>query len=129
MYEEVTSYLGKLNPAQWKYPENQGDGSAEHPYIAGWPEYDDITSDFMDRMYDFVPNGGQNYDEVIYKKTGIDCRNDLKTTDFSNIDGDTILYMIFSIVRGERFSDGLFGRYVENGTLDKMLSRLKELDG
>lgn len=128
MYEEVTSYLGKLKPAQWKYPENQGDGSAEHPYIAGWPEYDDITSDFMDRMYDFVPNGGQNYDEIIYNKTGIDCHNDLKNIDYSIIDGDTILYIIFSIVRGERFSDGLFGSYVENGTLDKMLNRLKELD-
>lgn len=44
MYEQVTSYLGKLKPAHWKYPENQGDGSDEHPYIAGWPEYDEITS-------------------------------------------------------------------------------------
>lgn len=35
MYEQVTSYLGKLKPAHWKYPENQGDGSDEHPYIAG----------------------------------------------------------------------------------------------
>jgi len=24
MYEQVTSYLGKLKPAHWKSPENQG---------------------------------------------------------------------------------------------------------
>ena len=128
MYEQVTSYLGKLKPAHWKYPENPGDGSAEHPYIAGWPEYDEITSEFMHRMYDFVPNGGQNYDEVIYKNTGIDCHEDLTKTDLSKIDGDTILYMIFSMVRGERFSGGLFGSYVANRTIDRMLSRLKEID-
>lgn len=75
MYEQVTSYYGKLKPAHWKYPENQGDGSVEHPYIAGWPEYDEITS-----------------------------------------------------VRGERFSSGLFGSYVANGTIDRMLSHLKEFD-
>lgn len=128
MYEQVTFYLGKLKPAHWKYPENQGDGSHEHPYIAGWPKYDETTSEFMRRMYDFVPNRGQNYDEVIYKATGYDGHDDLSKVDVSNLDGDTILYMIFSRIRGERFSGGLFGDYVENGTLDKWLLRLKELD-
>lgn len=128
MYEQVTAYLGKLKPAHWKYPENQGDGSHEHPYIAGWPEYDEITSEFMHRMYEFVPNGGQNYDEVIYKATGVDGHDDLTRVDVSKLDGDTILFMIFSRVRGERFSDGLFGSYVADGTMDKWLNRLKELD-
>lgn len=128
MYEQVTSYLGKLKPARWKYPENQGDGSHDNPYVAGWPEYDETTEEFMKKMYDFVPNGGQNYDEVIYKATGLDCQQDLSKADVSKIDGDIILYMIFSMVRGERFSDGLFGSYVANGTINRMLTRLKEID-
>lgn len=128
MYEQVTAYLGKLKPAHWKYPENQGDGSQENPYVAGWPEYDETTKEFMKKMYEFVPNGGQNYDEVVYKATGLDCHDDLTKADVSKIDGDIILYMIFSMVRGERFSDRLFGSYVANGTIDKMLSRLKEID-
>ena len=82
----------------------------------------------MKKMYDFVPNGGQNYDEVIYKATDIDCHEDMVKVDVSNLDGDTILFMIFSIVRGERFSDGLFGSYVAGGTIDKWLNRLKEID-
>lgn len=56
MYKQVTAYLGKLKPVHWKYPENQGYGSYEHPYVAGWPEYDEITSEFMHKMYDFVFN-------------------------------------------------------------------------
>ncbi len=128
MYEQVTSYLGKLKPAQIQYPKNQGDGSHENPYRAGGPEYDSTTKEFMKRMYDFVPNGGQNYDEVIYKATGLDCHGDLTKADISKIDGDIILYMIFSMIRGERFSEGLFGSYVENGTIDRMLTRLKEID-
>ena len=128
MYEKVTAYLGKLKPAHWKYPENQGDGSHENPYVAGWPEYDETTKEFMHKMYEFVPNGGQNYDEVIYKATGYDGHDELTKVDVSKLDGDTILYMIFSRVRGERFSDGLFGSYVADGTMDKWLNRLKEID-
>ncbi len=128
MYEKVTAYLGKLKPAHWKYPENQGDGSNENLYIAGWPEYDETTKEFMHKMYEFVPNGGQNYDEVIYKATGFDGHDELTKVDVSKLDGDTILYMIFSRVRGERFSDGLFGSYVADGTMDKWLNRLKEID-
>ena len=79
-------------------------------------------------MYEFVPNGGQNYDEVIYKTIGLDVHDDLSKVEVSKLDGDTILYMIFSRVRDERFSDGLFGSYVADGTLDKWLNRLKEID-
>ncbi len=128
MYEQVTAYLGKLKPAHWKYPKDQGDGSHENPYKPGWPEYDEITKEFMHKMYEFVPNGGQNYDEVIHNATGADGQGDLTKVDISNIDGDIILYMIFSRVRGERFSDGLFGSYVADGTMNKWLNRLKELD-
>lgn len=124
MYEQVTAYLGKLKPAHWIPAEKKEDGS----YITGWPEYDEITSEFMRRMYEFVPNGGQNYDDVIYKNTGLDCHSDLSKADVSRIDGDTILYMIFSMVRGERFSGGLFGDCVADGTIDKWLGRLKEID-
>ena len=51
-----------------------------------------------------------------------------REVDVSKLDGDTILYIIFSRVRGERFSEGLFGSYVADGTMDKWLLRLKELD-
>lgn len=128
MYEQVCAYLGKLKPANWKYPEKQGDGSTENPFKPGWCEYDEITREFMHKMYNFVPNGGKNYDEVIYNATDLDCHEDLSKADVSKIDGDIILYMIFSIVRGERFSDGLFGSYVSNGTIDRWLEKLKELD-
>ncbi len=111
-----------------KYPEPQGDGSSENPYIAGYPVYAETIKEFMNKMYDFVPNGGQNYDEIIYKAIGLDGNDDLSKVDVSKLDGDTILYMIFSRVRGERFSDGLFGKYVKNGTMDKWLLRLKEID-
>ena len=128
MYEQITSYIGRLKPAHWKYPENQGDGTHENPYKPGWPEYDETTEEFMHRMYDFVPNGGQNYDEIIFNATGFYGHDDLTQVDISTLDGDAILYMIFSRVRGERFSDGLFGSYVADGTMDKWLLRLKELD-
>lgn len=126
MYEQVTSYLGKLKPAHWNYPDQKD--AEQNTFIPGWCEYDEITSEFMHKMYEFVPNSGQNYDEVIYKATGIDCHEDMSKADISKTEGDIILYMIFSIVRRERFSDGLFGRYVANGTIDKWLNRLQEID-
>ena len=126
MYEQVTAYIGKLKPAHWNYPDQKD--AEPNSFLPGWCEYDEITSEFMHKMYEFVPNGGQNYDEVIYKATGRDGHDDLTKVDVSRLDGDTILFMIFSRVRGERFSDGLFGSYVADGTMDKWLGRLKELD-
>ena len=126
MYEQITYYLGKLKPALWNYPDQKD--AEPNTFIPGWYEYDEITSEFMHKMYEFVPNGGQNYDEVIYKATGLDVHDDLSKVEVSKLDGDIILYMLFSIVRGERFSDGLFGRYVANGTIDNWLKRLQEID-
>lgn len=126
MYEQITSCLGKLKPAHWKYPDQKD--AESNTFIPGWPEYDEITEEFMHKMYEFVPNGGQSYDEVIYKATGHDGHDDLTKVDVSELDGDTILYMIFSRLRGERFTDGLFGSYVANGTMDKWLKRLQEID-
>ena len=126
MYEQVTAYLGKLKPAHWNYPDQKD--AAPNTFLPGWCEYDEITSEFMHKMYEFVPNGDQNYDEIIYKATGLDCHEDMSKADISKIDGDIILYMIFSMCRGERFSSGLFGSYVANGTIDRMLFKLQELD-
>lgn len=51
-----------------------------------------------------------------------------ENADVSNLDGYTILFMIFSTIRGERFCNGLVSGYIENGSMDKWLSRLKEID-
>ncbi len=127
MYEQITSYIGKLTPGHWKYPENQGDGSHENPYIAGWIEYDDTTEEFISKMYEVVPNGGKDYGEVlqeINQKYG----DDYYKVDISKLNGNMILYMMFAVIRGERFSEGVIGEYIAKGTMDKWLSRLKELD-
>ena len=129
MYEQVTAYLGKLKPPQWKSPENLGADFKEDPYINGCcPEYDETTKEFMKMMKEFVPNSGKKYTEIIYQATGFDGQDDLTCVDVSKLDGTIIIYMIFSKVRGERFSNGIFGRYVADGTMDKWLARLKELD-
>ena len=127
MYEQITSYLGKLTPGHWKYPENQGDGSHEHPYIAGWIEYDETTEEFISKMYEVVPNGGTDYGQVL-QEINQQYGDDYYKVDISKLNGDMILYMMFAIIRGERFSEGIIGEYIAKGTMDKWLNRLKELD-
>ena len=124
MYESITSYLGKLKPAEIVPPKKTGENS----FIMGYPRYDEVVSELMHKMYDVVPNGGQNYDKVVYKNTGVDCHEDLSKIDISNLDGETILFIIFSVIRDERFCDGLVSSYIQNGAMDKWLSRLKEID-
>ena len=127
MYEQITSYIGKLTPGHWKYPENHGDGSSEHPYIAGWIDYDETTEDFISKMYEVVPNDGKDYVEVL-QEINQKYSNEYYKVDISKLNGDMILYMMFAVIRGERFSEGLIGNYIAKGIMDKWLNRLKELD-
>ena len=127
MYESITSYLGKLKPGHWKYPEKQGDGSKENPYIAGWIDYDETTEEFISKMYEVVPNGGKDYGEVL-REINMKYGDDYYKVDISKLNGDMILYMMFAVIRGERFSEGLIGEYIAKGTMDKWLTRLKEID-
>ena len=127
MYESITSYLGKLTPGHWKYPENQGDGSDEHPFIAGWIDYDETTEEFISKMYEVVPNGGRDYGEIL-SEINQKYSDDYYKVDISKLNGNMILYMMFAVIRGERFCEGLIGNYIAKGTMDKWLNRLKELD-
>ena len=127
MYEQITSYLGKLTPGHWKYPEKQGDGSKENPYIAGWIDYDETTEEFISKMYEVVPNGGKDYGEVL-REINQKYGDDYYKVDISKLNGDMILYMMFAVIRGERFCEGIISKYIEKGTMDKWLTRLKELD-
>lgn len=127
IYEQITSYLGKLTPGHWQQPKNQGDGSAEHPLIACWIDYDETTEEFISKMYEVVPNGGKDYGDVL-REINMKYGDDYYKVDISKLNGDMILYMMFAVIRGERFCEGIISKYIEKGTMDRWLTRLKELD-
>ena len=83
----------------------------------------------MEKMHEFVPNGGQDYEKIIFEATGIDCHSDLSSIDFSEINGDIILYILFSLVSEDRVMEKSFSSYISNETVNRMLIRLKKIDG
>ena len=52
----------------------------------------------------------------------------MSTVDVSKMDGQGVMALIMAAVRAERFCDGALKEFFENGSIEKWLLRLKEID-
>ena len=52
----------------------------------------------------------------------------LESCDVERANAELVRALILTLVRQDRFAEGLLGRYARNGYLDRCLFRLKELD-
>ena len=52
----------------------------------------------------------------------------MSTVDVSKMDGQGVMALIMAAVRAERFCDGALKEFFENGSIEKWLCRLKEID-
>ena len=86
-----------------------------------WPEYDDVVKEFMDQIrrdcwYDhgYVPEDAKKL---------IESEEAIKAATLPQIRA-----MLTYVLRGERFSDGWWGRMIEGGYVRRILERLTELE-
>ena len=127
MYEELTKYIGKLKPGIWEDNPRSGDGSPEHPFIPPDIVYDKEVRSFTNAVFKAITFDISDYMGILERYFKTENIN-FNTIDISNIPGDIILVMFFTIIRRERFCDGLISAFIENGMFDKWLLRLKEID-
>lgn len=59
---------------------------------------------------------------------GLPDEESVLVADISQCDARCTLAMIFTIVRGDRFCEGLLLSYLDNGMMLKWMKRLKEID-
>ena len=135
MFEELTAFIPELQQSEYGewIIDNENDGSFEHPMQLPYVSYDKTIKDFIIAVYRFVdsPEGLylRHYQEVL-AKSGIkwNSAESVKNADVSSLDGKTVMALILSVLRADRFCEGALLEFLQKGIIEKWLVRLKELD-
>lgn len=126
-FESLTKYIEPFSKAislgEWEV----SDG-AVMPYVS-WSR---IYLNFQEDFYKFVDNHPKyefkNYKTILEEK-GLYEKLAVKEIEVRLInDEQTILLMIITIIRQDRFITGLLKEYLDDGLIVEWLERLRELD-
>ena len=118
--EEYPDKLGR-----WKPSESRTDKKGQTVITMGYPIYESDVIEFLDAMGSFMV---YNYDEVI-ESYGIKYENiDIHKLDLAKYDDKLVLAMLTAIIRSDRINEGLIMSMIENGSILKLLLRLKDFD-
>lgn len=134
MYETLTRFiplLGKQSYGEWVF-DKENDGSAEHPIQMPFVSYGDVVHELETATYDFVAS----YPELKLKQYGSILKKQhikwdfdaMLNADVSQLDGTTVVALIFGAIRADRFCEGILMRYLKEGAIGKWLKRLQEID-
>lgn len=134
MFEELVGLIDKIKDdsiGEWII-DKKNDGTIEHPIQMPFVIYSMIVRLFEQAVYSFE----EDHPEFELNRYGsILERYDIKwetqsmsTVDVSKMDGQGVMALIMAAVRAERFCDGALKEFFENGSIEKWLLRLKEID-
>ena len=98
------------------------------PYV----EYGREINALEDAIYQFINDHPEyelnNYNDIL-KRNHIEWgQKSMASVDVSHMDGQMIMALLVGAVRAERFCDGAMLNFLENGSIQKWLKRLQELD-
>ena len=134
MYEALTKYLNVIPSDEigtWII-DTKSKGAADDPIHMPYVHYSEMAMDFIEDVHSFFDTyKGFELGEYmnVLKSNNIELNDDSSKDEYiSTLDGKLVVALIISVVRGERFCDGLLHTYFKNGTIEKWLRRLAELD-
>ena len=112
--------------------DRENDGTKEHPIQFPFVNYSEMVDRFVEDVYAF--NDGHpefglcRYGEIL-EKNGLVWGGKMSGADVSNKDAQCVLALILGAVRAERFCDGALMGFFKDGSIEKWLMRLLEIDG
>lgn len=134
MFETITSLLPKLQRAEFGewIIDKVNDGSPEHPIQFPFVAYDSVVTDLKNAIYCF----GEEHKEMELNHYGdiLGAENiewnavSMKKADVSELNGRTVMALLVGAIRAERFCDGALLNFCKEGSIEKWLQRLKEID-
>lgn len=132
-FTELTKFIEVIEKdkiGEWVI-DTESKGTSDDPIQMPWVRYTDASLGFVNAVYKFS-NDNDEFDLFNYKaileKNGITFEESLVNVDVSALDAKCVLALIMSVVRGDRFCEGLLATFLKNGCIVKWLGRLKELD-
>ena len=133
-FESLTKYLSKLNTdtlGTWII-DRENDGTPEHPIQMPFVDYSDMVHRFIDVVYEYVETCKDlelnRYGEIL-ERNGLEWGESMSAADVSTLDAQCVMALIVGAVRAERFCDGVLLGFFRDGSIQKWLTRLKEIDG
>ncbi len=133
-YEELTRYLeaaGREPQGEWVI-DTQNDGTLEHPIQVPYVSYSKMAEDLMRDIYAFDrehPEYHMNqYSRVLAEKHIEWGTKAMLAANPADLDADTILALLMGAVRADRFCEGAFLNFLEEGAVEAWLKRLQKID-
>lgn len=133
-FQSLTKYIPLISNDEigtWVI-DRENDGTMEHPIHFPFVNYSEMVDKFVEDVYAFHdehPEFGLNrYGETL-EKNGLEWGGKMSTADVSDKDAQCILALIIGAVRAERFCDGALMGFFKDGSIEKWLMRLHEIDG
>ncbi len=134
VFEELVGLIDKIKDdsiGEW-IVDKENDGTLEHPIQMPFVIYSRVVRLFEQAVYNFEedhPKFELNRYGFILEKYDIKWETQsMSTVDVSKMDGQGVMALIMAAVRAERFCDGALKEFFENGSIEKWLLRLKEID-
>ena len=134
-FQSLTKYISLISKddiGTWVI-DRENDGSMEHPIHFPFVNYSDMVDQFVEDVYSFSdehPEFGLNRYGEILEKNGLEWGGkSMSAADVSDKDAQCVLALILGAVRAERFCDGALMGFFKDGSIEKWLTRLLEIDG
>ena len=134
-FQSLTKYISLISKddiGTWVI-DRENDGTLEHPIHFPFVNYSEMVDQFVEDVYSFCdehPEFGLNRYGEILEKNGLEWGSkSMSTADVSDKDSQCVLSLILGTVRAERFCDGALMGFFKDGSVEKWLARLLEIDG
>jgi len=135
-YEVITKYIKEIEYAEsfgnWTNPSGK-DGTPENPQFFPYVDYAQFVQAFEVEFYRFrrdLPYNLGKYQEILEKHDMPEewSSGQLLELDVSSFDEQSIMALIYGVLRADRFSEGTLLEFFESGCILKWLKRLREID-
>lgn len=134
IYKALTDYLPEIeyrSYGEWVI-DRESKGTVEDPIQMPYVSYSRMVRRFQNDVYDFMENHPEyelnNYQKILEANNIQWGTKSMQTADVASLDGKCIMALLMGAVRAERFSEGALLGFFENGTIEKWLLRLREVD-
>ena len=135
MFETLTRHIPELQTSQfghWNEQPKDADGSTEHPYV--WPHviHEPEICQLIEDIFAFA-EAHPDFEHTRYSETleeyGLKWATDsMSDADVSDKDAKLVIALLVGAIRAERFCDGALLGFLLNGSIEKWLRRLEEID-
>ena len=134
MYEPLTELMPELSEGEYGtlVVDRESKGTMDDPIRMPFIGYSPAVNKLEKAIYAFVkehPEYGLTKYEEILKANGLEWSSrSMGAADVSQADGKIVMALLVGGLRAERFSEGTFLRFCEDGSVVRWLKRLKEID-